>query len=131
MLKELGLAGETLPEQTDRTHWPEMRERFAKVFKTKTREEWTAQLAQKDVCFAPVLSMREAPNHPQNRARGSFIEVDGVLQPAPAPRFSRTPSAVESGPAFAGQHSKDVLADWGVDKGRIAQLLETGAVKQR
>jgi len=131
MLKELGLDKETLPGQTDRKHWPEMRARFAKIFKTKTREEWVAQLEQKDVCFAPVLSMREAPNHPQNRARGSFIEVDGVLQPAPAPRFSRTPSEVPSGPAFAGQHSKEVLADWGIDTSRVAALLETGAVKQR
>ncbi|MGE0767513.1 MAG: CaiB/BaiF CoA transferase family protein [Hyphomicrobiaceae bacterium] len=131
MLSELGLAGETLPGQTDRAHWPAMRERFAKIFKTRTREEWTARLEQKDVCFAPVLSMREAPNHPQNKARGSFIEVDGVLQPAPAPRFSRTPSDVPCGPAFAGQHSKDVLADWGVDTKRVASLIETGAVKQR
>ncbi|MGD9802198.1 MAG: CaiB/BaiF CoA transferase family protein [Hyphomicrobiaceae bacterium] len=131
MLKELGLQGQALPGQTDRNHWPEMRQRFAKIFKTKTREEWTAQLEQKDVCFAPVLSMREAPNHPQNRARGSFIEVDGVVQPGPAPRFSRTPSDVTSGPAFAGQHSKEVLTDWGVDKERVAALLETGAVKQR
>lgn len=131
MLKELGLDQETLPGQTDRKHWPEMRTRFASIFKTRTREEWVAQLEQKDVCFAPVLSMREAPNHPQNRARGSFIEVDGVLQPAPAPRFLRTPSAVSCGPAFAGQHSKDVLTDWGIDKNRLAALLETGAVKQR
>jgi alpha-methylacyl-CoA racemase len=108
-----------------------MRERFARIFKTKTREEWTAQLEQKDVCFAPVLSMREAPLHPQNKARGSFIEVDGVLQPGPAPRFSRTPSGVPCGPAFAGQHSKEVLTDWGIDQGRIATLLETGAVRQR
>jgi alpha-methylacyl-CoA racemase len=131
MLKELGLDKETLPGQTDRTHWPEMRARFAKIFKTKTREEWVAQLEQKDVCFAPVLSMREAPNHPQNKARGSFVEVDGVLQPGPAPRFSRTPSHVPCGPAFAGQHSKEVLADWGIDRSRIAALVETGAVKQR
>lgn len=131
MLKELGLDGETLPAQTDRAHWPAMRERFARIFKTKTREEWTAQLEQKDVCFAPVLSMREAPLHPQNKARGSFIEVDGVLQPGPAPRFSRTPSGVPCGPAFAGQHSKEVLTDWGIDQGRIATLLETGAVRQR
>jgi alpha-methylacyl-CoA racemase len=131
MLKELGLDGETLPGQTDRTHWPEMRQRFARIFKTKTREEWTAQLEQKDVCFAPVLSMREAPNHPQNKARGSFIEVDGVLQPAPAPRFSRTPSRVPCGPAFAGQHSEQVLADWGIDKVRIAELVGAAADKQR
>jgi alpha-methylacyl-CoA racemase len=131
MLKELGLDGETLPGQTDRTHWPAMRERFAKIFKTRTREEWTARLEQKDVCFAPVLSMTEAPQHPQNKARGSFVEVDGVLQPGPAPRFSRTPSAVPCGPAFAGEHSTQVLADWGIDKKKIATLVETGAVKQR
>ncbi len=131
MLKELGLDKETLPEQTDRRHWPEMRKRFAAVFKTKTREEWTAQLEQKDVCFAPVLTMGEAMNHPQNVARGSFVEVDGVKQPGPAPRFSRTASAVGGPPAFAGQHTSEVLADWGFDRRRIAALIETGAVKQR
>ena len=131
MLKELGLDGETLPGQTDRNHWPAMRERFARIFKTRTRDEWTARLEQKDVCFAPVLSMTEAPHHAQNKARGSFVEVDGVLQPGPAPRFSRTASAVSSGPAYAGQHSTEVLADWGVDRKRIAALVDSGAVKQR
>jgi len=131
MLNELGLDGETLPGQTDRNHWPAMRERFARIFKTRTRDEWTSRLEQKDVCFAPVLSMTEAPHHAQNKARGSFVEVDGVLQPGPAPRFSRTASAVSCGPAYAGEHSTDVLADWGVDRKRIAALVESGAVKQR
>jgi alpha-methylacyl-CoA racemase len=131
MLKELGLAGETLPAQSDRKHWPEMRKRFAAIFKTKTREEWTAQLEQKDVCFAPVLTMREAMQHPQNKARGTFVDVDGVPQPGPAPRFSRTPSAVGRGPAYAGEHSAEALADWGVDRKRIRALIEAGAVKQR
>ena len=131
MLKELGLDKEALPAQTDRKHWPEMRKRFAAVFKTKTREEWTAQLEQKDVCFAPVLTMGEAMKHPQNVARGTFVDIDGVKQPGPAPRFSRTESAVGGPPAFAGQHSSEALADWGFDRRKIAALLETGAVKQR
>jgi alpha-methylacyl-CoA racemase len=131
MLETVGLGKAELPAQGDRAHWPAMRQRLAAIFKTKTRAEWTELMEQKDVCFAPVLSMAEAPAHPQNVARGNFVEVDGVLQPGPAPRFSRTPSAVGRGPAFAGEHSAEVLADWGLDKRQIAALIEIGAVKQR
>jgi alpha-methylacyl-CoA racemase len=81
-----------------------------------------------DVCFAPVLTMTEAAKHPHNIARQTFIEVDGVTQPAPAPRFSRTTAALPSAPAHAGQHSRAVLADWGFDSDRIAALLASGAV---
>ena len=88
-------------------------------------------MEQKDVCFAPVLSMSEAPKHPQNAARKSFVEVAGVMQPAPAPRFSRTASKITSAPAYAGEHSNEVLADWGIDKPRIAALIKSGAVRQR
>ncbi len=131
LLETVGLADANLPAQGDRSHWPAMRDRLAAIFKTKTRAEWTALMEQQDVCFAPVLSMREAPAHPQNQARGTFVTVDGVLQPGPAPRFSRTPSEIARGPAHAGEHSREVLADWGVEPRRIAALLETGALKQR
>ncbi|MBS0243376.1 MAG: CoA transferase [Proteobacteria bacterium] len=131
MLEAIGLANEQLPEQTDRSQWPAMKERLQAIFKTKTRAEWTEIMTNTDCCFAPVLSMAEAPSHPQNKARGSFIEVDGVLQPAPAPRFSRTPSRVPHGPAHIGEHSREVLADWGVPADRIEALLASGAARQR
>jgi alpha-methylacyl-CoA racemase len=131
MLETVGLGNETLPAQTDRRYWPEMRARLAAIFKTRTRAEWTRLMEMKEICFAPVLSMSEAPQHPHNKARGSFIEVDGVVQPGPAPRFSRTESRVQRGPAYAGEHSREVLADWGFDAARIDSLLTGGAVKQR
>ena len=131
MLETVGLGDAELPKQTDRTQWPAMRERLADIFKTKTRAEWTALMEQQDVCFAPVLSMREAPTHPQNAARKTFVEVAGVTQPGPAPRFSRTASEINRGPAYAGEHSAEVLADWGIDKTHIAALIKSGAAKQR
>ena len=108
-----------------------MRARLAAIFKTKSRSEWTEIMEQKEICFAPVLSMTEAPRHPQNVARGTFVTVDGVVQPGPAPRFTRTPSRIDRGPAHAGAHSREVLADWGLDAGRIEKLVASGAVKQR
>lgn len=131
MLATVGLGNATLPAQTDRAHWPAMRQRLAQIFKTKTRAEWTEIMQMKEICFAPVLNMAEAPEHRHNKARGSFLTVDGVVQPAPAPRFSRTPSAVAFGPALAGEHSRQVLADWGFDAERIASLERSGAVRQR
>jgi alpha-methylacyl-CoA racemase len=132
MLRTVGLGdAKDLPAQTDRAQWPAMRKRLAAIFKTKTRAEWTEIMEMKEICFAPVLSMSEAMRHKQNVARGSFVEVDGVAQPAPAPKFSRTPSSTGRGPAWAGEHSRAVLADWGFDAARIAALEKTGAVKQR
>jgi alpha-methylacyl-CoA racemase len=131
MIETVGLGKEQLPAQMDREQWPAMRKRLEAIFKTKTRAEWTAIMEQIDVCFAPVLRMSEAPKHHHNAARGTFIEVDGVMQPGPAPRFERTPSAVKGGGAHAGEHSKAVLADWGVASADIAKLLESGAVKQK
>src|SRR3546814_20109558 len=83
-----------------------------------------------DVCFAPVLSLTEAPLHPHNVQRGTFVERDGVVQPAPAPRFSATPTEIQRPPAHAGQHTDEVLADWGVNSSRIAQLRDAGAVRK-
>ncbi|MFQ5947968.1 MAG: CaiB/BaiF CoA transferase family protein, partial [Acidimicrobiia bacterium] len=98
LLRLTGLEGEALPHQLDRSEWPKLKERFAAVFKSKTRDEWTALLEGTDVCFAPVLSMAEAPQHPHNRSRGTFVEVQGVLQPAPAQRFSRTKPSINAPP---------------------------------
>lgn len=131
MLTTVGLGDAALPAQTDRAHWPQMRQRLAAIFKTKTREEWTKIMETKEICFAPVLSMSEATRHHHNVARGTFVTVDGVVQPGPAPRFSRTPSKVQRGPAYAGENSKQVLADWGVSADKIESLVSSGAVKQR
>ena len=94
---------------------------------TKTRAEWSDLLEGTDVCFAPVLTMSEAAAHPHAIARHSFIEVAGVTQPAPAPRFSRTPGEVNRPPAHPGQHTREVLADWGLGEERIEALLACGA----
>jgi len=91
LLRLTGLEGEELPHQMDRSQWPALKERMAGIFRQKTRDEWCALMEGTDVCFAPVLTMDEAPLHPHNQARGTFVEVDGVVQPAPSPRFSRTP----------------------------------------
>ncbi|RYZ13000.1 MAG: CoA transferase [Comamonadaceae bacterium] len=98
LLERMGLAPDALGEQNDRTQWPRMREAFAAAFRQRTRDEWCALLEGTDVCFAPVLSFEEAPSHPHFRSRGSFVDIDGVVQPAPSPRFSRTPSAVPTAP---------------------------------
>ena len=128
LLQLTGLEGEDLPAQNDRPQWPEMTQRLAAIFKTKTRDEWCAIMENTDVCFAPILPMSEAMRHPQNVARESFVTVDGIPQPAPAPRFSRTPSAVQRPPAKAGQHTDEGLAAWGFSPAEIAALRKAGAV---
>jgi alpha-methylacyl-CoA racemase len=116
--------------QQPSSRWPEMKARLQEVFRSKTRDEWCALMEHTDVCFAPVLTMDDAARHPHNIERGTFIEVAGVTQPRPAPRFSRTDGAVARPPARAGEHSTDILRDWGVDAARIDALLASGAVKQ-
>ena len=130
LLRLTGLDKEELPHQMDRGQWPAMKERLIALFKTKTRDEWCEILeSSPDVCFAPVLSMGEAPDHPHNVARGTFVEIAGIKQPAPAPRFSRTPGAIERPPAHAGQHTDEALVDWGFDPSDVAKLREAGAIK--
>ncbi len=128
LIEALGLDLENLPPQADRTHWPEMKRRIGAIFKTKTRAEWCAQMEGSDICFAPVLSLAEAPEHPHMKARGTFVEIDGVVQPGPAPRFSRTPGAVQGPPAAPGQHTDEALSAWGLSDDRIADLRKSGAV---
>jgi alpha-methylacyl-CoA racemase len=120
---------ESMSRQHNRAEWPALKDRFIALFKTKTRDEWCEIMETTDVCFAPVLSMEEAPRHPHNVERATFVERDGVVQPAPAPRFSRTEPEIQRPPAFAGQHTDEALADWGFGAERIAELRETGAVK--
>jgi alpha-methylacyl-CoA racemase len=128
LLRKLGFDPAQMPAQLDRAHWPALRERFAARFKEKTRDEWCEILEGTDVCFAPVLSFREAAQHPHNRARGSFVEVDGMMQPGPAPRFSRTPSSVKSGPPAFGAQTEQALAAWGFEADEIAALHAAKAV---
>ncbi|GAC1338400.1 MAG: CaiB/BaiF CoA-transferase family protein [Myxococcales bacterium] len=108
--------------QFDVSRWPAWKERLAAVFRTRTRAEWCAKLEGTEACFAPVLSLEEAPEHPQQRARNGFLEVGGVRQPAPAPRFSRTPGTVRSPPPAPGEGAAAALSDWGFSAEEIARL---------
>ena len=129
LLEKTGLADEpAFAKQMDASHWPALKIKLADVMRTKTSAQWCKIMEGTDVCFAPVLTMSEAAKHPHNVARQTFIEVDGVTQPAPAPRFSRTATALPTAPAHAGQHSRAVLADWGFDADRISALIASGAV---
>ncbi|MBY8856905.1 CoA transferase [Nocardia sp. CA2R105] len=127
-LRILELDEAEMPDQHDRSRWPEMHDRLAEVIATRTRDEWCALAEGRDVCFAPVLSLGEAPQHPHLRARETFIEVEGVVQPAPAPRFSRTPGAVQRPPARPGEHTDEVLGDWGFSPERLSALRVAGAI---
>jgi alpha-methylacyl-CoA racemase len=122
------LLGEA-PAQYDRASWPERAQQLADLVRKKTRDEWCEIMEGTDVCFAPVLSMDEAHQHPHNVERGTFVEHDGVLQPAPAPRFSRTAAEIDRGAAWPGQHTDEALADWGIDADRLAELREVGAIR--
>ncbi|MDQ1356439.1 MAG: alpha-methylacyl-CoA racemase [Acidimicrobiaceae bacterium] len=114
--------------QADLASWPAMKERLAAVFLTRTRDEWCELLEDSDACVAPVLGLGEAPGHPHNAHRGTFTEVSGVVQPAPAPRFSRTPGTIDRPPPRAGQHTDEVLGDWGLEQSHIDELRATGAI---
>ena len=128
LVKRAGLAGEELPAQMDRSQWPAMKERFAAIFRTKTRDEWCRLMEGTDVCFAPVLTIPEAYAHPHNVARETFVEVGGVKQPGPAPRFSRTPCEVARPPPAAGEHTDEALREWGFSREEIAELRDAKAV---
>lgn len=127
-LAVLGLDEQALPGQHDQASWPMMKQRFAAVFKTRTRDEWAALAAGTQSCIVPVLSLAEAPLHAHVQQRESFIEVDGVLQPAPAPRFSRTPGAIQNPPPRPGQDTQAVLSDWGFSAQEQEHLRATGGV---
>ena len=116
------------PHQMARDDWPAMRDELTRVFKAKTRDEWCEVMEASDVCFAPVLSMDEAPHHPHNVARETFVDVAGIQNPNAAPRFSRTPGSIKGPPAHAGQHTDEVLAEAGLSPEEITTLRESGAV---
>ncbi|MFZ5490908.1 MAG: CaiB/BaiF CoA transferase family protein [Pseudomonadota bacterium] len=128
LIRDTGADPELFSKQHDARAWPEQKAELARIFKTKTRDEWCALLEGGDACFAPVLSLAETPRHPHNVARGSFVEVDGKLQPAPAPRFSRTPPEIRHGSRAVGADSEQILAGWGFGADEIARLKAGGAV---
>jgi alpha-methylacyl-CoA racemase len=129
LIRGLGLEGDpSLPAQMARGDWPTLKARFTEVFKTKTRDEWSAVFDGTDACVVPVLSPWEAPDHPHNVARSTFVEVEGAVQPAPAPRFSRTPSAISSPPSPPGADTVSGLVGWGMSESDVAKLRESGAL---
>ena len=128
LVEKLGLASTGLPKQHDRKGWPELRERFAAAIASKTRDEWERIFQGSDACVAPVLSMSEVENHPHNAARATFLRRDGVLQPGPAPRFSRTRPEIGSEPQGRGVGSEAVLKDWGFPAAEIAALGKSGVI---
>jgi alpha-methylacyl-CoA racemase len=131
LLRLTGLSDDPeFAKQMDQSRWPHLKERLREIFRSKTRAEWCTIMEHTDVCFAPVLTMAEAAEHPHNKARSSFVEVDGTLQPVPAPRFSRTTPEIVRGGAHPGQHTAEVLTDWGLAPSHVEKLIETGAVKQ-
>ncbi|MXV91429.1 MAG: CoA transferase [Acidimicrobiia bacterium] len=125
-LLELDPAG--LPHQYDRARWPEARDALAATFATRTRDEWCAVFDGSDACVAPVLDFAEAPRHPHSQARENFVQVDGVTQPAPAPRFSRTPSTVGRPPPDPGADTDEVLTELGLSAGEVATLRAGGVI---
>ncbi len=131
LLRLTGLESERLPRQNDRSTWPALQERLTAIFRTKTRDEWCRLMEGSEVCFAPVLSMQEAPSHSHNRERGTFVECEGVVQPAPAPRFSRTPSTIQRPPARPGEHTEEALREWGFGAAELEQLHGCGAIGTR
>ncbi len=130
LLELSGLKREELARQNDREAWPAMKQKVAAIFMTKSRDEWCKIMEGSDVCFAPVLSMSEAPKHPHNRHRGTFIEDDGVVQPGPAPRFSRTPGKIQRPPARPGEHTDEALRDWGFSATDLEGLRKAAAIVQ-
>jgi alpha-methylacyl-CoA racemase len=129
LLQLTGVADDAeFANQQDRKMWPKLKQRLTAVFATKSQAEWCQIMEGTDVCFAPVLTMSEAAKHPHNVARHTFIEVDGVKQPAPAPRFSRTTAKVSHGPVVAGANTREVLQSWGIKN--VDDLIARGVVNQ-
>jgi alpha-methylacyl-CoA racemase len=127
-VERLGLSTADLPAQHDRIGWPELRRRFAEAIRQRTRDDWDRIFAGSDACVAPVLSLGEARQHPHNAARATFIERDGVVQPAPAPRFSRTVAEIGATPRPRGADSETILRDWGFAASEIDALRTTGVI---
>lgn len=128
LVEHSGVNAADFGAQMDRDGWVAKREVLTAIFKSKSRDEWCSIMEGTDICFAPVLSIWEAPDHPHNRARQSFVEVDGVTQPAPAPRFSRSQAEVSHSARAPGQDTRSVLLDGGFDETEISSLLDASVV---
>ena len=131
LLEKAGLDQDKYAAQMDQARWGELKADLAAVFKTRTRDEWCAVMEGTDVCFAPVLALDEVSDHPHNAARNAFLEIDGIVQPAPAPRFSRTEADTPRGSRAPGEDSRQVLLEAGYNETDIESLLASGAVVQR
>jgi alpha-methylacyl-CoA racemase len=130
LLRQLGI-DDDVPKQHDRTTWPDMHARIAAAFREQTRDEWRTRLEGSDACVAPVLRMSEAAEHPHVRARGTIVEHKGLLQPAPAPRLSRTPGSLGRPMPLPGADTETALRDWGLSADEVTALRASGAVLQR
>ena len=128
LLKTLEIDPASLPKQMDREHWPEVTEQLKDIFLSKTRDEWCALMENTDICFAPILTLEEAHRYSHNKERDAFIDVEGQLHPAPAPRFSKTPSSIKGRPCKPGEHTEAVLKDWGLSDEQTAALKTAGAI---
>jgi len=128
LLKHTGASDPDFQMQMDRTKWPELKEKMAAIIKMKTRDEWCEIMLGTDVCFAPVLSMAEVGKNPHIAERQTLVEIDGVTQPSPAPRFSRTKPGIQGPPPAPGEHTESVLEDWGFSSDEIENLKTSGAV---
>ncbi|MFM8819636.1 MAG: CaiB/BaiF CoA transferase family protein [Phenylobacterium sp.] len=128
LLEKTGISDPAFKAQMDRAAWPDLKRKLAAVIATKTRDEWCALMEATDVCFAPILDLDEAPKHAHNVARQTFVEVAGVTQPAPAPRFSKTPGVIQGPPPAIGAHDMEALKDWGFSDADLAGLKANGAI---
>jgi len=128
LLARMGIDPTEMPPQQDRERWPEGKTKLAARFKTHTRDEWCRIFEASDACVAPVLSITEAPNHPHAVARGSFVTVEGIVQPAPAPRFSRTPAATPTAPEEPGPGGMAKLVSWGLSDEEVEGFRLSGAL---
>ena len=128
LVRVLGLDPSELPDQNDRSGWPVLRSRFAQIFSGRSRAEWEDPFRGVDACVAPVLDMSEAPQHLHNRARETFVTVEGITQPAPAPRFESTPTGSPKPPPVPGQDTDEVLSELGLSRSEIGKLRQTAAI---
>ena len=128
LLEKAEITDPEFQEQLDEAAWPAKREKLDQLFKTRTRQQWCDIMEGTDVCFAPVLDLKEAPTHPHNIDRKTFVELEGVVQPAPAPRFSRTQGEIQGPAAMAGEHTREVLSAWNFTDQEIGELQASGAI---
>ena len=128
LLEKAEITDPEFQEQLDEAAWPAKREKLNQLFKTRTRQRWCDIMEGTDVCFAPVLDLKEAPTHPHNIDRKTFVELEGVVQPAPAPRFSRTQGEIQGPAAMAGEHTREVLSAWNFTDQEIGELQASGAI---